>query len=396
MSYKEARNIIAQNPIGADVEQHLAADYPFSEQYLADNRREHQAVIWQDLVRLDCMLALSNGAINDHPSNFANGYKGVLANPHAKYDFDIRFVTRFLSKLGPANELRDKSGKTAAPYLGKVRKLLYADYVGLPKEDQQADWRFVEGLIAEEIALLWTPTPPQDLSKSVSDFASTLIEPVTPDILDAHDTPEKLWLWLGQQLYAEAAVIFAQVAAHPDTRDKRCLKAMSHHTDMMLRSLRIQVDLTDNLAEKQALKALMVDASRQTHEDMSAVWRQKHILGLRVGKIYEHIELAAMRRQLLEDGHYETFVRLAMPREDDPRDTPKYVDATGKHIQISADIIEESYDGTLLKSYQVKAMDQNEYLHRQWVEEADNRAREYARRRITLSFLRPNEELLAS
>lgn len=315
-------------------------------------------------------------------------YEKLRGSPRRKLEHDSELALSFLRGLGPTNPLRQEDGYDAAFELSRVKHLLESDYNALPDGTDQAtggenqrkpEYRMAEGLIAEELALLWTPQALRSATKD-SGMNQTIANSDDPNLFTEEQIknlkPSERWVLVGAKLCDEATEIYDAIYKSRTADKLTRVEAFTRGVDMKLRALQLRMAVAKDPTQFAEYDKGYRLLTRQHAQVMSDQWaglltkldavrpteNQEEQLGL----LFESNAVAIERLKLIEKGaHRKTSVRLAMPREDSiEKSIMPLLTRGGKKLNLSSDVIFESIAGKKLKTLQVKSMRGSSYESR--------------------------------
>ncbi len=423
-----AEDISAQEPIDSGM-RYTLSEHGVSEGYLDSHIARNRGLITGDLDELQIAIAMSRredispvvGLQDRQPiaqrlSDFAvsqvissppvelsrkqvydivGQYDTIRRYPVEKMGHDIGLATTYLRRLGPRNPLRQDDGYDAAFEISGVKRLLEADFLALPETEQKPELRMTEALLAEELALLWTPGA---LSKarlaSKKGSGDMIANPADANLFDEQQLQEvsekERWRDVGAKLCNEAAELFESIYLSKTAPAAVRIEAVGRMADMSIRSLQLQRSSATTKADKQAIEAI-IDRIATQHMTLVTTWwnTQPVRRAIQTGKIFESVCLAKERSEMIAKGNYSDTIRLAMPREDDIHEKIGPVfNRNDTKLNMSVDIVVEDTNGNKVVCYQSKAMSEAEYEKKMNLIEAEKGSDVvYPDKRIQMRFL---------
>jgi hypothetical protein len=360
MSYPEvARDVLAAVPVDGYVRDELEAHHNFSGHYLDMRIDWHQQQIALQLGRVGLSLEMEQTAFD---------------SPLQKLEYDVEQIVELLRKLGPTNPRRDDKGYDAGFEFAHMLLLLEEDYAALPESEQRPELRMLEGILREELALLWRPATPLEFADHPdSGFLFDLEDPnvFTAEEIRGLSEPDR-WKLIGARLSDEAAEVFQEIYESDSAPRDVQLEARCRMIDMQIRSLRIQVGVAG--ANREELYRQMDGLNTAYMAEIEAVWNEPEPRGIRNGLLFELTVVARERNKLIEAGENNRWVRLAMPREDRlHQDVRPLKNIDGMVVNLSSDVIKEDMNGYFVHGYQVKSESEAAYAARQKKRQARGR-----------------------
>lgn len=403
MNHEIASDSLIHQPMEPAVGEMLVNQHGFSPTELARGQNHDRALLSLKLGQLGVMLDMSRptalepvvGVHDDtptyQPASFEAIYDEVRRNANHKFAFDSQTVGDFLTLLGPTNRLRSKEGLDAGFDLAALARLLKTDYEALSHKKQQPEKRMVEGVLSEELALLWhSDTPKRFAKRSDQAFMFDLEDPNIFTRQQMHTLePADRWKLIGVRLSNSVADVFDAIAASQTATLSQRLEARCRATDMRIRGLQIQASMNIGDAKRQQLFDKIAGQNTDFMGELAAIWEHpsNHEL-LRWGRFFELFVVAKERSKMLKANEYDKMIRLALPREDNIHERAyPYINRQKEQINLSVDAVVEDMRGNVVRAYQVKGVSHKQYGRLQQQHEEDQRRYIYLPQRIDLRFL---------
>jgi hypothetical protein len=323
----------------------------------------------------------------------ARDYELVKHNPARKLEKDSELVLNFLCGIGTTNPLRTEEGFDAIFELGKMRHLLENDYsavAGLEGSDSEKPYRpelrLTEALVAEQMALIWTPSAVKSANAVSANYRELIANPNDVNVFSEEQadqlTDQQKWILIGAKQCYEAASLFEDIYKSDTASELVQQQALNRWIDMSIRGKLLE----RAIAEPQAKLKLQESVRKMTlAQERVAQQFIIHVANRRQAKIvnaqkagndhipsdeemelsgaaFEAVVIANERKKLIQQGIYDRIVRLSMPGEDQIERSIKPLVVHGSiKINLSSDVIIERLNGTRLEAFQAKAMPEDIY-----------------------------------
>jgi hypothetical protein len=318
----------------------------------------------------------------------ARDYESVRHDPEKKLKRDSDLVLSFLRGVGTTNPLRTPEGFDAVFELGRMRHLLERDYesvvqnVSGQEKAQRPELRFVEALVAEQMALLWTPTAMGSANEAPEDVRDMIANPSDTNLFSEEQlsqlTDQQRWILVGARQCYEAADLFKAIYSSDSVSGQVKQQALDRWADMYIRGKLLDRAVATSPEEKlklqEQVRHMALVHNHKAHEFRNNTLKNRQVNAFNAQKLgreyipteeeidlsgaaFESVVIATERAKLIQKGIYNQVVRLSMPGEDQIEKTIKPLIVNGSlKINLSSDIIIEHLNGKKLGGLQAKAM----------------------------------------
>jgi hypothetical protein len=392
----EVADALSKNPIAPDSLPLIQAA-GVSAEYLAMHQADQREAIRKH-VGVVATALLEQGSPEVPVENFYDeeGFFDELGmvNQQVENFYDrAEMVNQLFYTLGATNTLQDTERYDAAYFMGGLANQLKAEYEALPEAERTPEMRMTEGLLREEVALLWQNTTLEAYrDHPYRDFMFDLEDPslFTPGDIESL-SEEQRWLLVGEKLYKEAAVVFREIfQSHPESKDVR-LEASCRTTDMHIRAMQLRQAATSDPEERARLGTAIRRVNSEFMNRLENVWELRQDgrgSVLSTGKWFQLFAVGEERDGLLGAGS-DNWVRLSTPREELRNENVPRLLVEGtedERVSLSMDVVVHGFGGEFIQGLQIKAMTRQEFERKEAARKPDVGTRIYLPGRIEMRF----------